>query len=103
MDVKVYYMNTSNVPALMVVAKTDLLFGNNNFQVETVDDSAAETAGYTGLSGVIIEQLDYNFQQMVSIVQAAHTQAFAGATNHGFKLTIEDEHNQQTLLNTKTT
>jgi len=103
MDIKVYYLNSSNIASLMVWAKTDLLYGNNNLQVEDIDETGAYNAGYTGLCGVVIKLLDYTLLELSNIVQAAHTQAFGNATNVGFKLTAEDENNQIVILNTKTT
>lgn len=103
LDINIYYIDTSAVLHPMVKIKSDLLNNNRNFQVETVDDSNAENAGYTGLSGVVIEQLDYSIPQLIAIVKAAHTQAFGGATNKGFKCVAGDESVQNVLVNTKTT
>ena len=104
MNVKVYYTNSSNVVTLMCRYKTDLLPSNRIFQVEDIDSTGAIAANYTGLIGVVVKKLTYSFQDMINIVKAAHTQAFASATNQGFKLTTKSELNGVTvLLNTKTT
>lgn len=103
MDIKIYYIDTAAVLHPMVILKTDLIFGNQRFQVETIDDSLAQTANYTGLIGIIFKKITYSFQDFINIINAAHTQAFAGATNRGFKLTVESEMNQATIINTKTT
>lgn len=104
MDILIYFVNSSSVLTTMVKMKTDLLPNNKNFQVETIDDSAAVNAGYTGLVGVVFKKINYKLSDIMTVVQAAATQAFGNVTTTGFKLTTLDQSTgiETTLLNTKT-
>ncbi len=105
MDIVIRRANADGTFTSMVKLKTDIEAATTkNFQVLTIDNTGAATAGGQYPSALRFRILTYKIDDIATIIQAAHTLLFGGATDHGFIATVQDENSvKSTIINTKTT